>query len=68
MDINKSLDYFMEHDQMSQADIAREGHLSPATISLIRNNHRDPSLTTLRACAELFKVPVSVFIEAGEHG
>ena len=68
MDINKSLDFFMAHEGMSQADMARQGHLSPATISLIRNGHRDPSLKTLIAFASLFAVPLSVFIQAGEHG
>lgn len=53
---------------MTQADIAREGGLSPATVSLIRNNHRDPSCATLIALSDLFQVPVSEFIRAGEHG
>jgi transcriptional regulator with XRE-family HTH domain len=68
MDINKSLDHFMKEHRMTQADIAREGGLSPATISLIRNNHREPSCATLIALSDLFQVPVSDFIKAGEHG
>lgn len=68
MDINKSLDYFMQHHRMTQADIAREGCLSPATISLIRNGHREPSCATLIALSDLFEVPVSEFIKRGEHG
>jgi transcriptional regulator with XRE-family HTH domain len=68
MDINKSLDHFMKAHCMSQADIAREGGLSPATISLIRNNHREPSCATLVALSDLFQIPVSEFIRAGEHG
>jgi transcriptional regulator with XRE-family HTH domain len=68
MDINKSLDHFMKAHCMSQADIAREGGLSPATISLIRNNHREPSCATLVALSDLFQIPVSEFIRAGENG
>lgn len=68
MDINKSLDFYMKTHRMTQADIAREGGLSPATVSLIRNNHRDPSCSTLVALSDLFQVPVSEFIRAGEHG
>lgn len=68
MDINKSLDFFMKEHCMTQADIAREGGLSPATISLIRNGHREPSCATLVSLSDLFQVPVSEFIRAGEHG
>lgn len=68
MDINKSLDHFMKIHCMTQADIAREGNLSPATVSLIRNNHRDPSCATIVALSDLFQVPVSEFIRVGEHG
>jgi transcriptional regulator with XRE-family HTH domain len=68
MDINKSLDYFMKLHRMTQADIAREGGLSPATISLIRNGHREPSCSTLVTLSDLFEVTVSEFIRAGEHG
>jgi len=68
MDINKSLNYFMKFHHMSQADIAREGNLSPATISLIRNGHREPSCSTLVTLADLFEVTVSEFIRRGEDG
>ena len=68
MDINKSLNYFMKFHRMSQADIAREGNLSPATISLIRNGHREPSCATLVTLSDLFEVPVSEFIRRGEDG
>jgi|TARA_R100001163_G_C5065592_1_gene203599 transcriptional regulator with XRE-family HTH domain len=68
MDINKSLDYFMKLHRMTQADIAREGGLSPATISLIRNGHREPSCSTLVTLSDLFEVTVSEFIREGEHG
>lgn len=68
MDINKSLDYFMKLHRMTQADIAREGGLSPATVSLIRNGHREPSCSTLVTLADLFEVTVSEFIREGEHG
>lgn len=68
MDINKSLDYFMRLHRMTQADIAREGGLSPATVSLIRNGHREPSCSTLVTLADLFEVTVSEFIREGEHG
>tara|TARA_R100001224_G_scaffold83130_1_gene52495 strand:+ start:1451 stop:1612 length:162 start_codon:yes stop_codon:yes gene_type:complete len=53
---------------MTQADIAREGGLSPATISLIRNGHREPSCSTLVTLSDLFEVTVSEFIREGEHG
>ncbi len=58
----------MKLHRMTQADIAREGGLSPATISLIRNGHREPSCSTLVTLSDLFEVTVSEFIREGEHG
>ena len=50
----------------SQADLCKESELSPATISLIRNGHRSPSLKTMVILAELFQVKLSEFIAEGE--
>jgi transcriptional regulator with XRE-family HTH domain len=68
VDINKSLDHFMREHGMSQMDLSREAHLNPATISLIRNGHREPRCSTLKSMADIFGVRVSEFIAAGEHG
>ena len=68
MDINKSLDHFMKEHGMSQIDLSREAHLNPATISLIRNGHRESRCSTLKCLADIFGVRVSEFIAAGEHG
>ena len=49
MNINKSLDHFMAKSGMIQADLSRgDSRISPATISLIRNNHRSPRLETMQ--------------------
>ena len=69
MDINKSLDHFMRETGMSQATLMRASGLDQSTISLIRNNHRTPSLQSVSMLAAAFEVPVSEFIKAGEtHG
>ena len=56
MNINKSLDHYMGLNGFSQADVCKESELSPASISLIRNGHRSPSLKTMVILAELFQV------------
>ena len=66
MNVNKSLDYYMEETGMIQADLSRHSNLNPSTVSLIRNNHRSPSYATLQAFADMFHVKVSEFIAAGE--
>ncbi len=66
MNINKSLDHYMGLNGFSQADVCKESDLSPASISLIRNGHRSPSLKTMVILAELFQVKLSEFIAAGE--
>jgi len=66
MNINKSLDHYMGLNGFSQADLCKESELSPATISLIRNGHRSPSLKTMVILAELFQVKLSEFIAEGE--
>lgn len=67
MNINKSLDHFMAKSGMIQADLSRgDSRISPATISLIRNNHRSPRLETMILFADMFNVKLSEFIAAGE--
>ena len=66
MDINKSINHFMETQNFIQADLSRESKLHPSTISLIRNGHRSPSCATLQQLADMFGVRVSEFIAAGE--
>ncbi len=69
MDINKSLDHFMRETGMTQAKLMRASGLDQSTISLIRNNHRTPSLHSVAMLAAAFEVPVSEFIRVGEtHG
>ena len=66
MDINKSLNVYMEKHAMIQADLSRQSNLHPSTVSLTRNKHRSPSCATLQALANMFEVKVSEFIAAGE--
>jgi len=66
MDINKSINHFMEQQDFIQMDLSRHSKLHPSTISLIRNCHRNPSLDTVQALSEMFNVKVSEFIAAGE--
>jgi transcriptional regulator with XRE-family HTH domain len=66
MDINKSLQFFMDRDQMSSVELSRVSKINPSTISLIRNKHRSPRASTLLTFAATFNVDVSEFIAAGE--
>ena len=66
MDINKSINYYMEKHGMIQADLSRKSALSSGAISLIRNNHRAPSFPTLLILADMFDVKLSEFIAVGE--
>ena len=66
MDINKSIDYFLYELSLNQSQLAVEADLDLATLSLIRNNHRSPSMKTLTKLASACEVKVSEFIAVGE--
>ena len=67
MDINKSIDHFMCKLGLNQSQLARAAGLDIATLSLIRNNHRDPNMKTLTKIATDCDVKVSEFIAVGEE-
>ena len=54
------LRYFMEENELKQADLSELG--SQGVVSEILNGKRDLNLRQVRALSERFKVPVSVFI------
>jgi len=66
MDINKSLDFYMNKHNLNQESLMRRSGLNASTISLIRNGHRLPSLTTVQILAHTFNVRTSTFIARGE--
>lgn len=66
MNINRSLDFYMDRDGLIQTDLWRIGKFSPNTISLIRNNHRPASIETIVIFSKMFGVKVSEFIAVGE--
>jgi transcriptional regulator with XRE-family HTH domain len=66
MDINKAINKFLYDNRMNHAELARRSGITFCTISLIRNNHRAPSLSTMKSLASAFDVKLSEFIAAGE--
>ncbi len=66
MDINKSINHFMYQRRLNQRQLAVEAGMSVASLSLIRNNRRSPTIKTLAKLANACEVKVSEFIAVGE--
>jgi len=47
---------------LTQKVLARKSKITPSFLSLVENNHRDPSLTVLRRIASALRVPEEVII------
>lgn len=48
--------------QMSQQDLAGSAELTPSFLSLLENDHRNPSLSVLKRLAKALDVPEEVLL------
>jgi transcriptional regulator with XRE-family HTH domain len=66
MDTVKAISYYLNLHGMSHIEFSRLTLLCPATVSLIMNRHRKPSLDTMIRISEALNVKLSEFVAAGE--
>lgn len=64
--LEKSLDHFLYENRMSQAELSRRIGSYPARISYIKKQN-NATIKVLGMISDVFKVPVSEFIAAGEE-
>jgi len=66
MDVVKAISFYLNTRNMSHIEFSRLTLLCPATVSLLMNRHRNPSLETMIRIAEALNIKLSEFVEAGE--
>ena len=66
MDTVKAISYYLNLHGMSHIEFSRLTLLCPATVSLIMNRHRKPSLDTMIRISEALNIKLSEFVAAGE--
>ena len=60
--IGKTIRRIRTERDISQRDLAEAAELTPSFLSLLENDHREPSLAALRRIAEALDVPAEVMI------
>ncbi len=60
--VGKTIKKLRVEQEMSQGELAAAAEITPSFLSLIENDHRDPSLAVLRRIAAGLKVPEEVLI------
>ena len=53
---------------LSQADLARQAECSVSYLSMLENNKRDPTLSTVTRIAHALQVPVGLIFFVGAEG
>lgn len=53
---------------VSQADLARQAECSVSYLSMLENNKRDPTLSTMTKIAHALRVPVGILFFLGAEG
>jgi transcriptional regulator with XRE-family HTH domain len=60
--VGSTIQKLRESAGLSQRKLARNAKITPSFLSLVENNHRDPSLTVLRRIASALHVAEEVII------
>jgi transcriptional regulator with XRE-family HTH domain len=67
MNVGQAIRWFRQHRGISQGDVARRAACSVSYLSLLENNKRDPTLSTVAKIADALHVPVgTLFLVAAE--
>ena len=68
MDVGQAIRMCRTRQGASQTDVAHRAHCSVSYLSMLENNKRDPTLSTIAKIAEALHVPVGVlFFLAAEQ-
>ncbi|EPF4548799.1 helix-turn-helix domain-containing protein [Klebsiella aerogenes] len=69
MNIGQAIKLCRTRREISQTDLARKAECSVSYLSMLENNKRDPTLSTLNSIASALNIPVSIiFFIAAEAG
>ncbi|ETS33410.1 transcriptional regulator [Photorhabdus temperata] len=69
MNIGKAIKLCRTRRGISQTDLAQKAECSVSYLSMLENNKRDPTLSTLNSIATALNIPVSIiFFIAAEAG
>lgn len=67
MNVGQAIRWFRQRLGISQGDVARRAACSVSYLSLLENNKRDPTLSTVAKIADALHVPVgTLFLMAAE--
>lgn len=67
MNVGQAIRWFRQRRGISQGDVARCAACSVSYLSLLENNKRDPTLSTVAKIADALHVPVgTLFLVAAE--
>ena len=69
MNVGQAIKMCRTRRGVSQNDLARRAECSVSYLSMLENNRRDPTLSTLTKVAQALNVPMGIlFFLASEHG
>lgn len=69
MNVGQAIKMCRTRRGVSQAALASRAHCSVSYLSMLENNQRDPTLSTLTKVAQALNVPIGIlFFLASEHG
>ncbi len=69
MNLGQTIKMCRSRRGLTQAELAKRAEFSVSYLSLLENNERDPSLSTLQRIAIALDVPISIlFFLAAERG
>jgi len=68
MNIGRAIKLCRTQRGLSQTALAREAKCSTAYLSMLENNKRDPTISTLRDLAQSLGVPIAILFFLGAEG
>jgi len=67
MNVGRAIRWFRQREGISQGDVAQRAQCSVSYLSLLENNKRDPTLSTVTKIANALHVPVgTLFLVAAD--
>jgi len=68
MNVGQAIKLCRTRRGLSQADLAQQAECSVSYLSMLENNKRDPTLSTMNKIAQALRVPVGILFFLGAEG
>ncbi|MDR1275541.1 MAG: helix-turn-helix transcriptional regulator [Candidatus Accumulibacter sp.] len=68
MNVGQAIKLCRTRRGISQADLARQAEFSVSYLSMLENNKRDPTLSTMTKIAHALRIPVGIIFFLGAEG